>query len=98
MKKICTISAVCLVMLTSMVAKNTMHSPEGTSAKKSGTNSGLDNAMAVNYWIDSLYTTMHLNEAGLARSIFFTACKGYEYLLSQSTLFKQDILTICDYS
>ena len=66
--------------------------------KRSAVLSGTDNSPEVNYWIDSLYTGMNLSAAGLARTAFFDACKGYEYLLSQNEIQRPGILTICDYS
>jgi len=59
---------------------------------------GTDNSPEINYWIDSLYSEMDLSAAGLTRSAFFKACKGYEYLLAQNEIQKPGILTICDYS
>jgi hypothetical protein len=84
-----------------MMAEKTKNS--GSAFSKTNTSThiavlGTDKSAEVNYWIDSLYSTMNLNENGLSRSIFFTACKGYEYMLSQNKLNKQGILTICDYS
>ncbi len=90
--------AVCIVVLTSMIAVKTKSPSETIPKKTTVIGSAVNSAAAVNYWIDSLYTTMHLDQAGLSRSIFFTACKGYEYMLSQNALFKQGLLTICDYS
>jgi len=49
-------------------------------------------------WIDSVYDAIHLDSFGLKKDIFYFACKGYEYLLSQNKLQKPSILTICDYS
>ena len=85
-------------VLTSMIAEKTKNSAETISNKTTVINSGTDNSSAINYWIDSLYATMDLSEKGLSRSVFFTACKGYEYMLLQNQLIKQGLLTICDYS
>ena len=41
---------------------------------------------------------MKLDSMGLQKNIFFLACKGYHYLLSQKKLNNEDLLTICDYS
>jgi len=41
---------------------------------------------------------MRLSAAGLSRDVFFTAYKGYQYLLAANKLAKQGLLTICDYS
>lgn len=48
--------------------------------------------------VDSLYTNIHLEEAGLSKQAFFNAYKGYQYLLGKNKLFNKDFLTICDYS
>jgi hypothetical protein len=99
MKKIVIASLVCFIAfisLTSMIRKT---KNEATTLNKTAvTNSATDNSALANYWIDSLYSTMNLNEKGLSRDVFFTACKGYEYMLSQDKLLKQGLLTICDYS
>lgn len=96
-KKTLLVCALCIVVLTSMVASRTK-SPAAVISDKKGINPGSENANIANYWIDSLYSAMQLEDKGLSRSIFFTACKGYEYLLSQNALIKQGLLTICDYS
>jgi len=99
MKKILLACVVCIVVFSSMIAVKSKKSVESFSGKPSGVvNSGTDNSPEINYWIDSLYSAMDLNENGLSRTVFFAACKGYEYLLSQNALIKQNILTICDYS
>ncbi len=59
---------------------------------------GTDNSFEIKYWIDSLYNKMGLASVNLSRDVFFTACKGYEYMLSQNALMKQGILTVCDFS
>ncbi len=48
--------------------------------------------------VDSLYSTIHLEEAGLSKQAFFNAYKGYQYLLGKNKLANKDFLTICDYS
>ncbi|MBV9963882.1 MAG: murein L,D-transpeptidase catalytic domain family protein [Parafilimonas sp.] len=98
MKKLVFASAVCIVLFTSMIAVNKTNADYSNVTKKEVTNGEISNSVAVNYWIDSLYNSMNLNATGLSRSVFFTACKGYEYLLSQNKLLKQGLLTICDYS
>jgi len=55
-------------------------------------------APVVAKWIDSMYDAIHLDSFGLKKDIFYYACKGYEYLLSNNKLEKPAILTICDYS
>jgi hypothetical protein len=98
MKKLLLACVVCIVVFSSMMAEKTKSSAKVISNKSNVVSSGTDNAPEVSHWIDSLYSAMNLNENGLSRSIFFEACKGYEYLLSQNALVKQNILTICDYS
>jgi len=56
------------------------------------------NIASVNYWVDSVYSGMHLSEAGLKRDVFFNACKGYQYFLAENALDKPGLLTICDFS
>ncbi len=53
---------------------------------------------AATYLIDSLYSSIHLAEAGLAKQAFFNAYKGYEYLISNNKIDNKEYLTICDYS
>ncbi len=60
--------------------------------------SASDESPEVAKWIDSAYTTMNLDSFGLNKNVFFYACKGYKYLLSQNRLGNQSLLTICDYS
>lgn len=60
--------------------------------------SASDEAPEVARWIDSAYGIMHLDSMGLSKNVFFYACKGYRYLLSQNRLSNTDLLTICDYT
>jgi len=60
--------------------------------------SGSSEPAAVSGLVDSLYTNIHLAEAGLSRDAFYKAYKGYQYLLSKHKLNKKDLLTICDYT
>jgi hypothetical protein len=53
---------------------------------------------AANSLVDSLYTSIHLEDAGLSRDAFYKAYQGYQYLLSTNKLTKKDLLTICDYT
>jgi hypothetical protein len=53
---------------------------------------------AVGRWIDSVYSAIHLDSFGLNKNIFYYACKGYEYLLTENKLQDTSLLTICDYS
>jgi hypothetical protein len=55
-------------------------------------------APVVARWIDSVYDAMHLDSFGLKKNVFYYACKGYEYLLSQNKLTRPAVITICDYS
>jgi len=55
-------------------------------------------APAVAKWIDSAYNALQLDSLGLKKNVFYYACKGYEYLLSQNKLEKPSLITICDYS
>ena len=48
--------------------------------------------------VDSLYSNIHLEEAGLSKQAFFNAYKGYEYLISQNKISNLNLLAICDYS
>src|ERR1700710_1129231 len=98
MKKILIASVACFVafiFLTSMIEGKAKSSATTILNKPVITNYGTDNSVLVNYWIDSLYTTLNLNKTGLSRNVFFTACKGYEFMLSQDKLIKQGLLTIC---
>jgi len=97
-KKLLLAGALCIIVLTSMIAGKTKNPVNIVSDKSARINPGSENLATVNYWIDSLYSLMQLEDKGLSRSVFFAACKGYEYLLSQNALIKQGLLTICDYS
>lgn len=98
MKKLLFVCLICVIVFTSMMAAKTKNSAVTLTHTNLNIGSGTDNSAEVNYWIDSLYSVMDLNESGLSRSVFFTACKGYEYMLSQNEIIKQGLLTICDYS
>ena len=97
-KKLLLAGALCIIVLTSMIAGKTKNPVNIVSDKSARINPGSENLATVNYWIDSLYSLMQLEDKGLSRSVFFAACKGYEYLLSQNVLIRQGLLTICDYS
>ncbi len=100
MKKLILACAACVVVCSSMIAinsKKTIASDPGKTAS-ANTGAGTDNSLEIKYWIDSLYNKMGLASVNLSRDVFFTACKGYEYMLSQNALMKQGILTICDFS
>lgn len=48
--------------------------------------------------VDSIYNRIHLNAYGLSEDVFYSAYKGYQYLLSKGSIERPGILTICDYS
>jgi hypothetical protein len=99
MKKLLLIASVGLCVFTSIIAASKPHIETKNEAAKPGTVlTGTDNSPEINYWVDSLYSGMNLSEAGLTRSAFFDACKGYEYLIAHNKIQKPGILTICDYS
>lgn len=89
--------AACVIVFTSMIAVKS-NEPAAAPIKNESKSLNTDNAVAIEYWIDSLYNTMQLNDKGLSRSVFYTACKGYEFMLDQNSLIKEGILTICDFS
>ncbi len=99
MNKLLLVCLICICLFTSMIAVN---KPESslTSINYNSKNllTGTDNSAEVNYWIDSLYLNMNLADAGLSRTAFFNACKGYEYLLAENGIKKPGIITVCDYS
>ena len=96
MKKILFISFVCFNTLTSMAPDM---AGNGDDKKfPSLLPSASDEAPVVTKWIDSVYTTLNLDSFGLKKNVFFSACKGYEYLISKNKLQKTSLLTICDYS
>ena len=99
MKKLVFISLVCICVFTSIIAANKPHSDlKSTDIERKAVLTGTDNSPEINYWIDSLYSTMNLSAAGLTRAAFFDACKGYEYLISQNKIQRAGLLTVCDYS
>jgi hypothetical protein len=97
MKKIFIISCVCFCAFTSMAPGN---SALGAGDRKfSSLLPSVSNEVpAVGKWIDSVYSTIHLDSFGLNKDIFFYACKGYEYFLNENKLLNTSLLTICDYS
>jgi hypothetical protein len=74
------------------------HAGKFTDGKKFASLLSSDEPSAVMGWVDSMYNKMHLDSFGLQHDVFFYACKGYQYLLSQNKLQRPEILTICDYS
>jgi hypothetical protein len=98
MKRIVLACAVCTVVCTSMIAKKNSYSASVKSTVTTTLASAVNNVEAVNYWIGSLFEKMNLGEMGLDSTVFYNACKGYEYMLSQNAISKPGILTICDFS
>jgi hypothetical protein len=74
------------------------HAGKFSDGKKFPSLLSSDEPSAVMAWVDSMYYKMHLDSFGLQHDVFFYACKGYEYLLSQNKLQRPEVLTICDYS
>jgi len=89
---------VCSICLCAFTSINPAMAGKFTDGKKFPSLLSSDEPATVTGWVDSLYNKMHLDSAGLQRNVFFYACKGYEYLLSQNKLQRPDVLTICDYS
>ena len=56
------------------------------------------NAPVIKRLSDSIYNLISLGSYGLDREVFFSAYKGYQYLLSKGLLTKTNVLSICDYS
>ena len=100
MKKLILACVACVVVCSSMIAINSKKTIASDPGKTASANigTGTDNSFEIKYWIDSLYNKMGLASVSLSRDVFFTACKGYEYMLSQNALLKQGLLTICDFS
>lgn len=102
MKKLLFVGLICICVFTSMIAvndpKSSLTSINSIHNNPSNFLTGTDNSPEVSYWIDSMYSNMNLANAGLSKTAFFNACKGYEYLLSKNEIKKPGILTVCDYS
>lgn len=98
MKKLLLIGALCIIVLTSMIAEKSSKTSAENSAAKTSVNKALSSEALVNYWVDSLYSNMNLEKMGLTRSVFYNAYKGYQYMLANNLLLKQGLLTICDFS
>jgi hypothetical protein len=75
-----------------------VHAGKFTDGKKFPSLLSADEPSAVMAWVDSMYYKMRLDSFGLQHDVFFYACKGYQYLLSQNKLQRPEVLTICDYS
>jgi hypothetical protein len=95
MRTLLILCGICLGVLTSTTPAMAGKNPDG---KKFPSLLAADVPATVQNWVDSMYSSMHLDSFGLKKDVFFYACKGYEYLLSQNKLQRTDVLTICDYS
>ncbi len=95
MRKLLVVCSLCLCAFTSITPAK---AGKFTDGKKFHTLLSSDEPASVKGWVDSLYGKMRLDSFGLKPEVFFEACKGYEYLLSQNKLQRPDVLTICDYS
>ncbi len=96
MKKLMVLCIACLCVATSISARPMR--AKFTDGKKFRSLLSSDESSMVMGWVDSMYNKMHLDSFGLQHDVFYYACKGYQYLLSQNKLQRPDILTICDYS
>jgi hypothetical protein len=97
MKKMIFVGFVCFCAFTSMAPEISAFASDDKKFA-SLLPSAADEAPAVSKWVDSAYAALHLDSLGLKKSVFFYACKGYEYLLSNHKLQNSSVLTICDYS
>lgn len=97
MKRFLILCGVCACTFGSL-AVNSAFGKDFTDGKKFPSLLGNSESAQANHWVDSMYTQLHLDSAGLKRDIFYYACKGYEYMLSKNLLSKKNLLTICDYS
>jgi hypothetical protein len=95
MKKWAIVCVICFCAFTSMTPR-----ADNSGDKKFATllPSAENEGFGVSKWIDSAYDALQLESLGLQKNIFFYACKGYQYLLSQHKLSVSSLLTICDYS
>jgi hypothetical protein len=97
MKKIFIICCISFCAFTAMTPADKKF--ESGDKKTSSLLPSLNNEVpAVAQWIDSVYEFIHLDSFGLTKEVFYNACKGYQYLLSQNKLHKKGILTVCDYT
>lgn len=97
LRKICFAGALSLITLTSMEYPDIVAGP-GDEMKKMPTLIGTKNPPEQSYWMDSLYSSIGLEQKGLDKTAWYIACKGYQYLLHKKQLRKTNLLTICDYS
>lgn len=95
MKKLIVISCIVFCTLTSMAPHEINSGDKNVpSLLPSETSEG----EGVSQYLDSVYNMLHLDSLGLDQHVFFYACKGYQYLLSQHKLQNPDLLTICDFT
>lgn len=59
---------------------------------------GIDSTELTNNRFSSLYQKAGLKRLGLSEAAFNYACKGYEELLEQDKISREQLLTICDFS
>lgn len=68
---------------------------ESLATTDSNTAIGSDNAAVES---NRLYDSLNLDDLGLSKEAMLYAYKGFEHLVDNGTLNKDDILTICDFS
>ena len=86
------------VLLCSFTTKIDIKTDPNDAKKLPGLLSNNIASPAALYIVDTLYSNLQLEEAGLNKQAFFNAYKGYQYLLSQGKISNPDLLSICDYS
>lgn len=73
-----------------------------TNAPREATSNAIVSTTSVvretNYNTSTLFTDLHLGDAGMSSSVFNSALKGMEKLDSEGDLKRKDIITIIDYS
>jgi len=88
----------CSVFLCAFTTKSSTDTDPNDGKHLPSLLSGSTESVVANSLVDSLYTSIHLGDAGLSRDAFFKAYKGYQYLLGKNELAKKDLLTICDFT
>lgn len=61
-------------------------------------NTASDNTASVEAVSNKLYDSLNLDDLGLSKEAMLYAYRGFEHLVDNGTLDKDDILTICDFS
>jgi hypothetical protein len=61
-------------------------------------NTAIDNASSVEAVCSRLYDSLNLDDLGLSKEAMLYAYKGFQHLVDNGTLNKDNILTICDFS